>query len=193
MSAAAGGFGDTNAGAGIQSLYAENSRRSDDAGPRAGTPDNRRSPETRGIPRAARPLEALGTIPQRAGLGDGPRGLQPGRDRVGILPARSRALPRRTGGTKTAWQGSADRHQQICFALALWNGRDPILKERLFGLTGRRGQSRRGRQGVLLLPGQHADALVHAVSLQVPAGGVPLRAGWSKRTADAERTIRSSS
>jgi hypothetical protein len=32
--------------------------------------------------------------------------------------------------------GISDRHQQICFALALWNGRDPILKERLFGLTG---------------------------------------------------------
>ena len=33
--------------------------------------------------------------------------------------------------------GISDRHQQICFAVALWNGRDPILKERLFGLTGR--------------------------------------------------------
>src|SRR5215469_10583362 len=30
--------------------------------------------------------------------------------------------------------GISDRHQYICFALALWNGRDPILKERLFGL-----------------------------------------------------------
>ena len=35
--------------------------------------------------------------------------------------------------------GICDRHQQICFALALWNGRDPILKERLFGLTGGEG------------------------------------------------------
>ncbi|HEX6719813.1 MAG TPA: hypothetical protein VF088_22090 [Pyrinomonadaceae bacterium] len=35
--------------------------------------------------------------------------------------------------------GICDRHQQICFALALWNGRDPILKERLFGLTGSEG------------------------------------------------------
>ena len=35
--------------------------------------------------------------------------------------------------------GISDRHQQICFALALWNGRDPILKERLFGLTGNEG------------------------------------------------------
>ena len=35
--------------------------------------------------------------------------------------------------------GISDRHQLICFGLALWNGRDPILKERLFGLTGNEG------------------------------------------------------
>jgi hypothetical protein len=35
--------------------------------------------------------------------------------------------------------GICDRHQYICFALALWNERDPILKERLFGLTGSEG------------------------------------------------------
>jgi mannosylglycerate hydrolase MGH1-like protein len=35
--------------------------------------------------------------------------------------------------------GICDRHQFICFALALWNGRDPILKERLFGLNGNEG------------------------------------------------------
>jgi hypothetical protein len=35
--------------------------------------------------------------------------------------------------------GICDRHQRICFALSLWNGRDPILKERLFGLSGNEG------------------------------------------------------
>ena len=35
--------------------------------------------------------------------------------------------------------GICDSHQQVCFALALWNGRDPILKERLFGLTDHEG------------------------------------------------------
>jgi hypothetical protein len=35
--------------------------------------------------------------------------------------------------------GICDRHQYLCFAVALWNGRDPILKERLFGLTGKEG------------------------------------------------------
>ena len=35
--------------------------------------------------------------------------------------------------------GLSDDKQQLCFALALWNGRDPILKERLFGLTNSEG------------------------------------------------------
>jgi hypothetical protein len=35
--------------------------------------------------------------------------------------------------------GLSDRQGRLCFALALWNGRDPILKERLFGLTGPEG------------------------------------------------------
>ncbi|MCU1234858.1 MAG: hypothetical protein JWP63_2825 [Candidatus Solibacter sp.] len=35
--------------------------------------------------------------------------------------------------------GICDRHQYLCFAIALWNGRDPILKERYFGLTGHEG------------------------------------------------------
>ena len=35
--------------------------------------------------------------------------------------------------------GICDDQQQLCFALALWNGKDPILKERLFGLTNSEG------------------------------------------------------
>ena len=35
--------------------------------------------------------------------------------------------------------GITDRECRLCFALALWNGKDPILKERLFGLTGPQG------------------------------------------------------
>ncbi len=35
--------------------------------------------------------------------------------------------------------GISDEQQHICFALALWNGKDPILKERMFGLTGNEG------------------------------------------------------
>jgi hypothetical protein len=35
--------------------------------------------------------------------------------------------------------GISDDQQQLCFSVALWNGRDPILKERLFGLTNSEG------------------------------------------------------
>jgi hypothetical protein len=35
--------------------------------------------------------------------------------------------------------GISDEKQRLCFALALWNGKDPILKERLFGLTNSEG------------------------------------------------------
>ena len=35
--------------------------------------------------------------------------------------------------------GFSDDHQHLCLSLALWNGQDPILKERLFGLTNSEG------------------------------------------------------
>jgi Glycosyl hydrolase family 63 C-terminal domain len=41
--------------------------------------------------------------------------------------------------------GISDNHQQLCFSIALWNGADPILKERLFGLTG--GRTDKGNHG----------------------------------------------
>ena len=49
--------------------------------------------------------------------------------------ARSRAYR----WTEDGIAGICDNHQRLCFALAFWNGRDPILKERLFGLTGPEG------------------------------------------------------
>jgi hypothetical protein len=59
-------------------------------------------------------------------------------DSWGYLPhehARSRAY--RWG--EDGLLGICDREGRLCFALALWNSRDPILKERLFGLTGPQG------------------------------------------------------
>jgi hypothetical protein len=49
--------------------------------------------------------------------------------------ARSRAYRWREEGLA----GISDDKQQLCFAVALWNGKDPILKERLFGLTNSEG------------------------------------------------------
>lgn len=57
-------------------------------------------------------------------------------------------------------EGFGDRQGQLCFTLALWNGRDSILKERLFGLTN--GQNNHGEvcQRILFLLEQHADSLI---------------------------------
>ena len=71
-------------------------------------------------------------------MGHSAGGLQRQRHGVGLFPARpcaSRAYRWGEDGTR--------RHlrceQRLCFALALWNGKDPILKERLFGLTNSEG------------------------------------------------------
>jgi hypothetical protein len=59
-------------------------------------------------------------------------------DAWGFFPhdhARSRAYRWNEDGLA----GICDRHQYLCFAVALWNGRDPILKERMFGLAGPEG------------------------------------------------------
>src|SRR5579872_5062398 len=49
--------------------------------------------------------------------------------------ARSRAYR----WTEDGIAGICDNHQRLCFAFAFWNGRDPILKERLFGVGGNEG------------------------------------------------------
>ena len=80
----------------------------------------------------------MGTLFQRTGVGYRPRRLQPSGTAWESFPhdhARSRVYRWNEDGLA----GICDRHQYICFALALWNGHDPILKERLFGLTGNEG------------------------------------------------------
>ena len=71
--------------------------------------------------------------------------------------------------------GISDDKQLLCFSLALWNGKDPILKERAVRPDKQRGQPWRRRQGILLLPRQHADAFLHEVPVQVSAGRISLR------------------
>src|SRR5262245_9367902 len=59
-------------------------------------------------------------------------------DAWGYFPhdhARSRAYRWNEDGLA----GVCDRNQTLCLALALWNGKDAILKERLFGVTGPQG------------------------------------------------------
>ena len=56
--------------------------------------------------------------------------------RLSSRPCRSRAYRWDEDGLG----GICDRRQFVCFAVAFWNGQDPILKERLFGLTGNEGK-----------------------------------------------------
>src|SRR5712692_5046241 len=72
------------------------------------------------------------------GTAHGSRRPQPRPDTWEYFPhdhARSRAYRWNEDGLI----GMCDRHQRICIALTLWNGRDPFLKERLFGVTNHEG------------------------------------------------------
>jgi hypothetical protein len=55
--------------------------------------------------------------------------------------------------------GITDRECRLCFALGLWNGRDPILKERLFGLTGPEGN--------------HGEDVRRNITISIPPPRIP--------------------
>ena len=101
-------------------------------------------------------LETLGPLPGRAAMGHGPRRLLARTANAWNYFPHDQARSRAYRWGEDGLLGITDRECRLCFALALWNGRDPILKERLFGLTNPAGQPRRGREGVLLLPRLHA-------------------------------------
>ncbi len=113
-----------------------------------------------GAPAAAVLSETVGVDAERARLAEVPHGRAPWRrwgpylaerawgtvredysadgDAWGFFPhehARSRAYRWNEDGLA----GICDDRQTLCFALALWNGADPILKERMFGLAGPEG------------------------------------------------------
>ena len=71
-------------------------------------------------------------------MGHGARRLQRRRGRLGLFLARSGAFRAYRWG-EDGLAGISDNHRVLCFALALWNDNDPILKERLFGLTNSEG------------------------------------------------------
>ncbi len=83
--------------------------------------------------------------------------------------------------------GFCDVKQRLCFAVALWNGKDPILKERLFGLSNAEGNHGEDVKEYVLLSRFHADPLVHEVAVQVPPGRLPVRRPREdERAADAQ-------
>ena len=113
---------------------------------RAGSP--RPTPGERG-------LAGLGPVPGRAGLGHGPGGLQRPRHGLGLLPPRPRPLP----GVPVE-RGRAGRHLRRPADVLLRAGaverRGPDPQGADLRPRRRRRQPRRGRQGVLVVPGLHA-------------------------------------
>ncbi len=71
--------------------------------------------------------------------------------------------------------GFSDDHQRLCFGLALWNGRDPILKERLFGLTGPQGNHGEDVKEVYYYLDATPTASYLAMLYKYPQGEFPYR------------------
>ena len=71
--------------------------------------------------------------------------------------------------------GISDIRHELCLALALWNGKDPILKERMFGLTGPQGNHGEDvKEYWWYLEGLPSHALLQ-LALPLPAGRLPVR------------------
>ncbi|MGC4053586.1 MAG: hypothetical protein QM757_30730 [Paludibaculum sp.] len=79
--------------------------------------------------------------------------------------------------------GICDNHQRLCFALALWNGRDPILKERLFGLTGTEGNHGEDvKEFYYYLDSTPTHSYMKCL-YKYPQARFPLRPSWSTTAA----------
>ena len=88
--------------------------------------------------------------------------------------------------------GITDRECRLCFSLALWNGRDPILKERLFGLTN--GEGNHGedvKECYYYLDATPTGIVSARRSTNIRRPSFPT-AGWWKKIAAAESSIRNS-
>ncbi|MCG6861165.1 MAG: hypothetical protein LJE70_07815, partial [Chromatiaceae bacterium] len=73
--------------------------------------------------------------------------------------------------------GICDEGQHLCFALALWNGCDPILKERAFGLTGNQGN--RGEDVKEYYGAAHQTRLADAIRRGTDTLRVAARGAWN--------------
>jgi len=88
--------------------------------------------------------------------------------------------------------GICDRRCRLCFAVALWNGHDPILKERLFGLTGHEGNHGEDVKECYFYLDATPTASYLKALYKYPQAEYPTRAWW-KRTGDAAAANRNSS
>ena len=71
--------------------------------------------------------------------------------------------------------GISDDKQRLCFAIALWNGKDPILKERLFGLTNSEGNHGEDVKEYYFYLDSTPTHSYMKYSVQVPAAEFPYR------------------
>ena len=71
--------------------------------------------------------------------------------------------------------GMTDVFNRLSLALALWNGKDPILKERMFGLTGPEGNHGEDVKEYWWYLDARAEQRLAALALPLPAGRVPVR------------------
>ncbi len=120
-------------------------------------------------------MAPLGPVPLRSRVGNGARGLQRERRRVGLPASRSRALEGVPLGRGRHRRVLRSLPAPLLLARALEReGSDPegaLLRRRAL-----RGQPRRGREGALLLRRRAAEPRVPAPPLQVSAGGVSVSA-----------------
>ena len=89
------------------------------------------------------------------------------------LPPHDHARSRAYRWGEDGLAGFCDIEQRLCLGLALWNGRDPILKERAFGLTGPQGNHGEDVKEYWWYL-TRAQPRVEPVALPLPAGRVPV-------------------
>ncbi len=140
-----------------------------------GPPRVGRARAARRGPGVDEPVAVVGPVPVGPAVGLRAGGLLRRRRRVGLLPLR----PVARAGLPVG-RGRAGRDlRPVRFPQRLGRAverQGPGAQGAAVRADERRGQPRRGRQGVLVGPRRHADALVDALALPLPAGRVPVRA-----------------
>ena len=89
--------------------------------------------------------------------------------------------------------GLCDDHQFLCLSLALWNGVDPIMKERVFGLNGPEGNHGEDAKDYWWFLDSTPTHSWMRWRYLYPQVAVPLRASWSRSTGAAGASIPSTS
>ena len=162
----------------------------DDAARSGARADGRPRPP-RGGSRWREPVVPVGSLRGRAGVGHGARGLQRRRRRVVVFPARSRpfaGLPLergRDGRAVRRVRADVPRAGAVERPRPDPQGADVRPREQ-------RGQPRRGRQGLLVVPRRAAVERLAALALPLPAGRVPVRRARPRqsRTLEARGRVR---